>query len=62
MHFLSKEETGNWIEDYLNRQPAVARKRVEGTEKVIKQKQEDMGNTEHTGLSKRMTENHMMTS
>jgi len=53
MHFLSNEEKHQWIEDYEERETAVARKRVEDTETAIKQKQEDMSNVEKAGLSTR---------
>jgi len=37
MHFLSNEEKEKWIEDYVDREPAVARKRVEDAETAIQQ-------------------------
>jgi len=52
-HFLSNEETEQWIEDYVERETAVARKRVEDAETAIKQRQEDMSNLEKAGLTTR---------
>jgi len=37
MHFLCNEENEKWIEDYVDRVSAVARKRVEDAETAIKQ-------------------------
>jgi len=56
MHFLSIEETEQWMEDYVERETAVARKRVEDAETAIKQKQEDMSNVEKAGLTTREPE------
>ena len=55
-HFLSNEETEQWIEDYVERETAVARKRVEDAETVSKQKQEEMSNVEKVGLTTRKPE------
>jgi len=56
MLFLSNEEKHQWIEDYEERETAVARKRVEDTETAIKQKQENMSNVEKAGLTTREPE------
>jgi len=50
-HVLSNEEKEQWIEDYVERETAVARKRVEDAETAIKQKQDDMSNVEKVGLT-----------
>jgi hypothetical protein len=36
-HFLSNEEKEKWIEDYVERETAEARKRVEDTEAAVQQ-------------------------
>ena len=54
---MSNEEKEQWIEDYVERETAVARKRVEDAETAIKQKQEDMSNFENAGLTTRKPEN-----
>jgi hypothetical protein len=35
MHFFSNKEEEKWIEDYVERETAVARKRVEDTEAAV---------------------------
>jgi len=55
-HFLSHEEKEQWIEDYVEREAALARKRVEDAETAIKQKQEDTSNDEKAGLTTREPE------
>jgi len=55
-HFLSNEEKEQWIADYVERETAVARKRVEDAETAIKQRQEDMSNVEKAGLTTREPE------
>jgi hypothetical protein len=45
-HFLSNEERENWIEDYLERETAVARKRVQDAKTAMMQEQEHMENGE----------------
>jgi len=55
-HFLSNEEKEQWIEEYVERETAVARKRVEDAETVIKQREEDMSNVEKAGLTTREPE------
>ena len=54
--FLSNEEKENWIEDYVQRESAGARKRVEDAESVIKQDQEDTRMAESAGLTTREPE------
>jgi hypothetical protein len=41
MHILSNQETEKWIEYYIQRETAGARKRVEDAEAAIMQEQED---------------------
>jgi hypothetical protein len=36
-HFLSNEEKEKWIKDYVERETAEARKRVEDTEAAVQQ-------------------------
>jgi len=55
-HFLSNEEKEQWIEDYVEKETAVARKRVEDAETAIKQKQQDMSNVEKAGMTTREPE------
>jgi len=50
-HILSNEETEKWIDDHLERETIVARKRVEDAEIAIKQEQDDMRNAEKGGLT-----------
>ena len=45
-----------WIEDYIDRDTAVARNWVEDVETAIMQKQEDMWNAEHAGSTTRKPE------
>jgi len=44
IHFLSNEEREKWIEDYVERETAVARQPVQDAETAIIQEQEHMGN------------------
>ena len=55
-HFLSNEEKEKWIEDYVERETAVARKRVEDAEAAVQQEQEDMNHAEIAGLTTREPE------
>jgi hypothetical protein len=55
-HFLSKEEKERWIEDYVQRETAGARKRDEGAEAVVQQEQDDMTHAETAGLTSREPE------
>jgi len=50
-HFLSNEDKEQWIKDYVQRETAVARKRVEDAETPIKQAQEEIRNAENAGLT-----------
>jgi len=50
-NFLSSEEQEQWIDDYVERQTAVARKRVEDAETAIKQVQEHIRKAENAGLT-----------
>jgi len=45
-HFLSNEKNEEWIEDYVDWQTPVARKRVQHAETAIMQEQEPMRNVE----------------
>jgi len=56
MHFLSNEEKEKWIEGYVEREAAGARKRVEDTEAVVQQEQEDMTQAEIVRLMSREPE------
>jgi len=51
IHFLGNEEKQKWIEDYVERETAVARKRVEDAETAIEKEQDDMRNAEKAGLT-----------
>jgi len=44
MCFLSNKENEKWITDYVDRETAVARKRVQDAETAIMQEQEDLRN------------------
>jgi len=52
-HFLSNEEKQTWIEDYVERETAGARKRVEDAEAAVQQEQDDMKHAEIVGLTYR---------
>jgi hypothetical protein len=52
-HFLSNKEKGKWIEDYVERETAGARKRVEDPEAAVQQKQDNMTHAEIAGLMSR---------
>jgi len=52
-HFSSNEEKEQWIEDYVERETAVARKQVEDPEAAVQQEKEDMKHAEIAGLTKR---------
>jgi len=54
MHCLSKEEKKKLIEDYVERETAVARKRVQDAETAIMQEQEAMSTAENVGVTTRM--------
>jgi len=55
-HFLSNEEKEEWIEDYVERETAGARKRVEEAEAAVQQEQDDMVHSEIAGLTSREPE------
>jgi len=50
-HFVNNKEKEKWIEDYVDRETAEARKRVEDAETAITQEQDDMRNAETAGLT-----------
>jgi len=52
-NFLNNKEKEKWIEDYVERETAVARKRVEDTHTAVKQEQDDVGSAESGGLTAR---------
>jgi len=52
-HFLSNEEKEKWIEDYVERETAGARKRVVDAEAAVQQEQDDMVHTDIAGLTSR---------
>jgi len=56
MHILSKEEKEKWIEDYVERESAGARKRVEDAEAAVQQEQEDMNDAQNARLTNREPE------
>jgi len=55
-HFLSNEEREKWIEAYVERQTAVARKRVQDAETAIMQELKDMTSAESMGATTRKPE------
>jgi len=55
-HFSSNEEKEKWIEDYVERETAGARKRVEDAEAAVQQEQDDMAHAEIAGLTPREPE------
>jgi len=55
-HLLSNEEKQKWIEDYVERETAGARKRVEDAEAAVQQEQDDMTHAEIMGLTSRESE------
>jgi len=55
-HFLSKEETEKWNEDWVDRETALPRKQVQDAELAIGQEQEDMRNTKKAGSTTRKPE------
>jgi len=56
-HFSSNEETEKWIEDYVERETAGARQRVEDAEAAVQQAQDDMTDAEIAGLTSRDPDN-----
>jgi hypothetical protein len=55
-HFFSNQETEKWIEDYVERETAGARKRVEDPEAAVQQEQDNMAHAEIAGLTSREPE------
>jgi hypothetical protein len=52
-HFLNNEEKAKWIEDYVERETAGARKWVEDAEAAVQQEQDDMTRVKIVGLTSR---------
>jgi hypothetical protein len=50
---LSNEEKEKWIEDFVERETAGARKRVEDAEAAVQQEQDDMTQAEIAGFTSR---------
>jgi len=50
-HFLSNDKKEKWIEDYVERETAVARKRVQDAETAIMQEVKDMTTAEKRGAT-----------
>jgi len=55
-HFSSNEEKEKWIEDYVERETAGARKRGEDAETAVQQEQDEMMHGEIAGLTSREPE------
>ena len=55
-HFSRNEEKEKWIEDYVERETAGARKRLEDAEAAVQQVEEDMKHAEIAGLTTRERE------
>jgi hypothetical protein len=55
-HFSSNEENEKWIEDYVERETAGARKRVEDAEAAAQQEQDNIAHAEIAGLTSREPE------
>jgi len=55
-HFSSNEEEEKWIDDYVERETAGARKGVEDAQAAIQQQQNDMKHAEIVGLMTREPE------
>ena len=55
-HILRNEDKEKWIKDYVERDTAVARKRVDDAETATRQEQEDRGTAENVGLTTREPE------
>jgi hypothetical protein len=55
-HCVSNEEKEQWIQDYVDRETAGARKRVEDAEAAVQQEQDDMAHAEIAGLTSREPE------
>jgi len=50
-NLLSNEENEQWLNDQVERESAVARKRVEDADRAIKHEQEDIRNAGNVGLT-----------
>jgi hypothetical protein len=55
-HFLGNEQKEKWIEDYVERATAGARKQVEAAEAAVQQEQDDMTHADIVGLTCREPE------
>jgi len=55
-HFLSNEEKEKWIDDFVERETAGARKRVDDAEAAVQQEKDNMTHAELAGLTSRMPE------
>jgi hypothetical protein len=55
-HFFSSEDKEKWIEDFVERETAGARKRVEDAEAAVQQEQDNMTHAEIAGLMSREPE------
>jgi len=53
MDFIYNEEKQKWIEDYVERETAGARKRVEDVEATVQEEQDDMMHAAIAGLTSR---------
>jgi hypothetical protein len=58
-HFLSNEEKEKWIEDFVERETAGARKRVEDAEAAVQQEQDNITHIEITQLTSREPERRL---
>jgi len=50
MHCTSYPEEEKWIQDHVERETSWARKRVDNTEALVQQEQEDVKNVEQVGF------------
>jgi hypothetical protein len=53
---FKQQRERKWIGDYLEREPALAKKGVEVTKAAFQQEQEDMNNAKYSGLRNREAE------
>jgi len=56
-HFSSNEEKEKWIEDYVERETAVAKMPVRDAETTIMAEQEDISTAENAGVTTRKPKN-----
>jgi hypothetical protein len=56
-YFITNDYKANYIEDYVDGEKAFGRKRVEDTESVIVQQQEDTQYADKAGLTARLPKN-----